>query len=85
MIATILKIATSIGGAFLKTGKVAESAVSNSVSAVGGRRVFVSILSMLFVVWAHYAHLDPTLIMIALAPGGAFNIGESIRDTVAAK
>ena len=85
MIATVLKIATGIGGLFVKTGNVAKAAVSNSITAVGGRRVFVSILSMLFVVWAHYASVDHTVILIALSPGGAFNVGESIRDTVAAK
>ena len=85
MIATLIKIATTIGGVFAKTGNMAETVVGHSVSAVGGRRVFISILSMLFVVWAHYAKLDPTMILLALAPGGAFNVGESVRDAVAAK
>jgi len=53
---------------------------SKQIQAVGGRRVWVSLVGMAFVIVAWVLKIPEALIYGALAVGGAFVVGESVAD-----
>lgn len=95
VLSSIVKVVQGVVNAIGSIGSKTANALnpSTQIQAVGGRRVWVSILvtvlSMVFVIVGHILNIPDELIYSALAiggvTGGAFVVGESVKDNTAAK
>lgn len=70
-----MKFITTIVG-FI--GKILSPA--SQIQAVGGRRVWVALAGMVFVVIAKWLNITDEIVYAVLGLGGAFIVGESVAD-----